>query len=292
MFDAVTGAVRFARHRAGRRRAVGRHDLVLAHALACTAGAVTGSYLAVFHSPRALPFNIPLFNIAAALATAVVAAYRLAEQTHPATAVTAFWLMWLLNIAVPLAIRGASKAMSQYAMRSHQDPLTGPLNRRGFIDAVSRRIVAGMSQSDPACLLVLMIDLDKFKQVNDTHGHAATTPCCFASPNYCASAYLTMRRFVAPVARSFWSPSSTRCAPLCPTAPTESERGEDGEQGERDDGHDVSLREFHEQHGSPRHAFRPSRTAIAAMPSAATGSAHDHPHTLLSIRPASRIAER
>ena len=137
-------------------------------ALACTAGAVTGGYLAFFHSPRAL-----LFNIAAALATAVVAAYRLAEQTHPATAVTAFWLMWLLNIAVPLAIRGTSKAMSQYAMRSHEDPLTGLLNRRGFIDAVSRRFVAGMSQSDPACLAVLMIDLDNFKQVNDTHGHAA-----------------------------------------------------------------------------------------------------------------------
>src|SRR5262249_22317384 len=79
----------------------------------------------------------------------------------------------LLNVAVPLAIRGTSKAMSQYAMRSHEDPLTGLLNRRGFIDAVSRRIVAGMSQSDPACLLVLMIDLDNFKRVNDTHGHAA-----------------------------------------------------------------------------------------------------------------------
>ena len=53
-----------------------------------------------------------------------------------------------------------------------------------------------------------------------------------------------------------------------------------------------SFLNVHEQHGSPRHALTPSRTAIAAMPSAATGSAHDQPSTLLSTRPASRIADR
>ena len=63
-------------------------------------------------------------------------------------------------------------------------------------------------------------------------------------------------------------------AVLKPTAPTESEQTEDGEQRECDNGHDRSS---HQQHGSPRQAFRPSRTATAAMTNAATGSAHDQP---------------
>ena len=36
------------------------------------------------------------------------------------------------------------------------------------------------------------------------------------------------------------------------------------------------------QQTSPRHALRPSRTAMAAMISPATGSAHDHPSVLFT----------
>jgi len=84
-------------------------------ALVCTAGAVTGGYIAFFHSSRVL-----LFNIMIVLTTAMVAAYRLAQHTDPATAAAAFWLMWLPNITVPLAIRGTSKAMGRYAVHATQ----------------------------------------------------------------------------------------------------------------------------------------------------------------------------
>jgi diguanylate cyclase (GGDEF)-like protein len=81
--------------------------------------------------------------------------------------------MWLLNIAVPLGIRAAIKAMGRYAIRSDQDPLTGLLNRRGFSHAVERLLIPDMYETGHAYLVVMMIDLDDFKRVNDTRGHAA-----------------------------------------------------------------------------------------------------------------------
>lgn len=49
------------------------------------------------------------------------------------------------------------------------DPLTGLLNRRGFFDLGARRLALAAAQRKAA--LVLAIDIDDFKQVNDTHGH-------------------------------------------------------------------------------------------------------------------------
>ncbi|MGZ8407173.1 MAG: putative bifunctional diguanylate cyclase/phosphodiesterase [Caulobacteraceae bacterium] len=51
---------------------------------------------------------------------------------------------------------------------ARHDDLTGVLNRKGFVEGLTRRLVAG--QQDQC---VMMIDLDRFKAVNDTLGHAA-----------------------------------------------------------------------------------------------------------------------
>jgi diguanylate cyclase (GGDEF)-like protein len=54
---------------------------------------------------------------------------------------------------------------------SRTDPLTGSLNRRGFEQQLDAEIADSTRSGQP--LGVLMIDLDDFKQVNDTLGHAA-----------------------------------------------------------------------------------------------------------------------
>ena len=54
---------------------------------------------------------------------------------------------------------------------SSQDPLTGLSNRRQFELALASEIDRVARAGEPA--LVLMIDVDRFKQVNDTHGHPA-----------------------------------------------------------------------------------------------------------------------
>ncbi len=52
---------------------------------------------------------------------------------------------------------------------SQRDPLTGLLNRAGFEQFLEREAQAGQGAS----LGLLYIDLDRFKPVNDEHGHAA-----------------------------------------------------------------------------------------------------------------------
>jgi diguanylate cyclase (GGDEF)-like protein len=55
--------------------------------------------------------------------------------------------------------------------RARHDALTGLSNRMGLADAVDARLVAANGIAMPQALL--FIDLDGFKAVNDTHGHAA-----------------------------------------------------------------------------------------------------------------------
>ena len=54
---------------------------------------------------------------------------------------------------------------------SSRDPLTGLANRRQFELALAREIDRVARAGEPA--LMLMIDIDHFKRVNDTHGHSA-----------------------------------------------------------------------------------------------------------------------
>lgn len=134
--------------------------------LVCTAAAITGGYLAFFHSVKTMALN---FGVA--MVVAVIAAARLVPDTTLVTAASAFWVVWFLNLAVPVGIRGMSRAMSRYATSSYEDPLTGLLNRRGFLKRVARQL-ANAPITDTH-LIVLMADIDNFKRVNDTHGHVA-----------------------------------------------------------------------------------------------------------------------
>jgi len=51
------------------------------------------------------------------------------------------------------------------------DPLTGLLNRRGFLEEVRRRLQR--MQRSPRAAALMFVDLDNFKDVNDVHGHSA-----------------------------------------------------------------------------------------------------------------------
>ncbi len=63
------------------------------------------------------------------------------------------------------------RLQEQFRAQSRTDPLTGCLNRRGIIE----RLVAELSFAgrDRRPLGVAVLDLDHFKSVNDTYGHAA-----------------------------------------------------------------------------------------------------------------------
>ena len=54
---------------------------------------------------------------------------------------------------------------------SRRDPLTGVLNRRSFDEALESQLAYTRRYGRGGALLV--VDLDRFKQINDQHGHAA-----------------------------------------------------------------------------------------------------------------------
>jgi diguanylate cyclase (GGDEF)-like protein/PAS domain S-box-containing protein len=71
------------------------------------------------------------------------------------------------RVAMEDALRAANRRLAEQASR---DALTGIYNRTYFRDVLSRELARALRYGDG--LAVLMIDLDRFKQINDEHGHA------------------------------------------------------------------------------------------------------------------------
>ncbi|MEZ0352884.1 GGDEF domain-containing protein [Mycobacterium sp. pR1184] len=133
--------------------------------MACSAMAVPGGYLAFFHTAKYMALN---FGLACAIAT--VEAVRLAAAGEAMLAFTGCFLVLELNAVVPLAIQIVVRALSVDLLRANRDPLTGLLNRRACDREIVGRMIGGANHT---FLMVAMIDLDRFKTLNDTHGHAA-----------------------------------------------------------------------------------------------------------------------
>lgn len=78
----------------------------------------------------------------------------------------------LVGVEVVFQDISLRKAMEQELMRlATTDPLTGLPNRRHFMEQLEYELARIKRFGKPACLL--MLDLDHFKRVNDTYGHAA-----------------------------------------------------------------------------------------------------------------------
>jgi diguanylate cyclase len=72
---------------------------------------------------------------------------------------------------VPLSEPWLQSLIDSLVDMSSRDALTGLANRRSFELALAREIDRVARAGEPALLLAL--DIDHFKQVNDTHGHAS-----------------------------------------------------------------------------------------------------------------------
>jgi diguanylate cyclase len=133
--------------------------------MACSALAIPGGYIAFFHTARYMAVN---FGLAGAVGA--IEAARVAAAGEAILAASGYFLVLELNVVVPFAIQIVVRALGVDLLRANLDPLTGLLNRRACERAVIGRILAG---DDHMFLAVAMIDLDRFKELNDSHGHAA-----------------------------------------------------------------------------------------------------------------------
>ncbi len=122
-------------------------------------------------APLALLGAVYTARVAYGLVRPDVAAVPISEENgFNATVVVAFLVVGLL-LNLVLAYLVASRLVRRLHELSIRDPLTGLLNRRGLDPRLSREAARWRRYGEPYALL--MVDVDRFKAVNDRHGHAA-----------------------------------------------------------------------------------------------------------------------
>jgi diguanylate cyclase (GGDEF)-like protein len=132
----------------------------------CAAFAALAGYVAFFHSSRLLAAILTVAAVTAAVCTVRVGMYvdaPLASSKLIVLAISVF--------AVPFSAQVLVHILGMDALRSETDPLTELPNRRGFHRSV-RALVTSSLGSARQRLAVVMVDLDDFKRINDTSGHA------------------------------------------------------------------------------------------------------------------------
>jgi two-component system, sensor histidine kinase LadS len=81
----------------------------------------------------------------------------------------------LLALGTADRVRAQRLALSEAQQHAQTDALTGVLNRRSLIERLDAACMRAKGRGMP--IAVLFIDLDHFKQINDTYGHAAGDAC-------------------------------------------------------------------------------------------------------------------
>lgn len=80
-------------------------------------------------------------------------------------------LLFRIQLRLRRALDRSHRKLRQLHASARVDSLTGLLNRAAFMRTLDKALVSWRNGGPPVA--VLLIDLDRFKTVNDTHGHAA-----------------------------------------------------------------------------------------------------------------------
>ncbi len=131
---------------------------------ACVVFVVIAGLVAFTHTS---PFLTLILGIA--VSTTVICGLRVAAEGDAMLAASETLLVLVSILTVPMIGQVLIQLLGADAVNSDVDALTGLHNRRGFHRALGDR--AGLRRR--GALGVMMVDLDDFKQVNDTQGHAA-----------------------------------------------------------------------------------------------------------------------
>ena len=133
--------------------------------LTCATFATMASYIALFHRAWLMAYN---FTVASTISG--FEGIRVSERFNGLTALCCSALLLLLNLAVPFGIQVVVHVLGADAVRAERDQLTGLFTRRAFHRRAKARLEQGGQQQ--AYVVVTVIDLDRFKQLNDSYGHS------------------------------------------------------------------------------------------------------------------------
>jgi diguanylate cyclase (GGDEF)-like protein len=133
------------------------------------------------HAPRRYPV---LFSVCAAVGNAAAQLVRALVYGLQAGGVRLPWEDTTLSmvffsigaLALPALTLGAvmmvnAELVARARHAADHDHLTGARSRRAFFDLAAREQVRALRSGSP--LSLLLFDVDHFKRINDTHGHAA-----------------------------------------------------------------------------------------------------------------------
>ncbi len=134
--------------------------------LGCTVFAALGIHTAFFYAAP-----VVLYNVCCAAIVGGFEAARLQPALGTAGALSAFWVMVLVNLAAPMGLRVTGQVLGRDALLADRDSLTGLFNRRAFTMQAEQMLCESLAQD--TVLVLTVMDLDRFKQVNDQRGHAA-----------------------------------------------------------------------------------------------------------------------
>ena len=137
---------------------------------------------------RDAPFQYPQFVVASLMVIALSLVNRLENERRERQT-------FLSGLLLRRRADELQQANAQLEIRSNTDALTGLFNRRFFED----RLVTLWEQSalTAAPLAALMIDIDHFKNINDTYGHPAGDRCLAAVAQEIARSLRSQQDFVA-----------------------------------------------------------------------------------------------
>jgi diguanylate cyclase (GGDEF)-like protein len=127
---------------------------------------VSGAILAALFAPTAILFALRAWH---AVTGDLGAELFPADNANPWLTVTGTAFVLLRSSA--LLLLAAERSRNRLVSIAQHDPLTGAMNRSGLERAMAG--LAADSGKRPGGLTLLLIDIDHFKRLNDTYGHAA-----------------------------------------------------------------------------------------------------------------------
>lgn len=116
--------------------------------------------------PLAAPVDGPLLAVARLFPGMTRARWKVLAEQHGLRQ----WFALELDKSSNFNLRQLQNAVEELAHQRDHDPLTGLMNRRAFMRHVELELQRVQRGSAELC--VAIVDLDNFKRVNDTWGHA------------------------------------------------------------------------------------------------------------------------